>query len=34
MVMNLKKYVIDIDTKEDLDIARALHKYNKVKIKG
>ena len=24
-----KKYAIDIDTKEDLDIARALHKYDK-----
>ena len=29
-----KKYAIDIDTEEDLDIARALHKYNKVKNKG
>tara|TARA_Y100000816_G_scaffold292111_1_gene285879 strand:+ start:2265 stop:2960 length:696 start_codon:yes stop_codon:yes gene_type:complete len=26
-----KKYAIDIDTKEDLDIARALHKYDKNK---
>jgi N-acylneuraminate cytidylyltransferase len=26
-----KKYAIDIDSKEDLDIAKALHKYNKKK---
>ncbi len=26
-----KKYAIDIDSKEDLDIAKALHKYNKNK---
>ena len=28
-----KKYVIDIDTKEDLDIAKALYKYNSKMIK-